>query len=163
MTRGFLAGFVTATALGWALQADSTWPAPMEPDDIPPFPRQAVTNLWNIATWQHQLPWKPFRPGVEIHRLYGDGAEGPAAALLRFKESAKVPLHSHTGYEHILVLAGSQRDQNGPLHAGTLALHPPGTAHSVVSEPGCIVLAIYEKPVHFVPTTSKPAPTDRSR
>ncbi len=163
MTHGFLAGFVTATALGWALQAGSSSPIPVEPDAVPPFPRQEVTNLWQIEAWQNRLPWKAFRPGVEIHRLYGDGLEGPAAALLRFKESAKVPLHSHTGYEHILVLAGSQRDQNGPLHAGTLALHPPGTSHSVVSEPGCIVLAIYEKPVRFAPTPTNPAPTDRSR
>lgn len=163
MTRGFLAGFVTAAIMGWVLQAGSVSPVPVEPDDVPKFPRQEVTNLWRIESWQQQLPWKPFRPGVEIHRLYGDGVTGPAAALLRFKESAKVPLHAHPGYEHILVLAGSQRDQNGPIHAGTLAVHPPGTAHSVVSEPGCIVLAIYEKPVQFAPTPGNPTTTDRSR
>jgi len=149
MIRTFLAGFLTACTLGWVLEAASNPPQPVEPDPVPTFPRLEVTNLLRIADWQHQLPWKPFRPGVDIHRLYGDGTNGPAAALLRFNQAAKVPLHCHTGYEHILVLAGSQRDQNGPLHAGTLALHPPGTAHSVVSEAGCIVLAIYEKPVQF--------------
>ena len=34
--------------------------------------------------------------------------------------------------------------------AGTLIINPPGTQHSVVSEAGCIVLAIYEKPVKFL-------------
>ncbi len=48
------------------------------------------------------------------------------------------------------MLAGSQRDQSGTIHAGTLRIHPPGTHHSVVSEAGCIVLAIYEKPVKFI-------------
>ena len=62
-----------------------------------------------------------------------------------------VPLHEHIGYEHILVLSGSQRDQNGTATAGTLTINAPGTRHSVVSEAGCIVLAIYEKPVQILP------------
>jgi hypothetical protein len=45
---------------------------------------------------------------------------------------------SMIGYEHIFVLSGSQRDQNGPVAAGTLTINPPGTRHSVVSEAGCI-------------------------
>ncbi|MCC7376689.1 MAG: cupin domain-containing protein [Verrucomicrobiales bacterium] len=113
------------------------------------FERIERTNLWNIAEWQDSIPWQPFRPGVEIHRLYGDGKSGPTAALLRYREAATVPVHTHQGFEHILVLSGSQRDQNGVLQAGTLSIHPPGTRHSVVSEAGCIVLAIYEKPVKF--------------
>lgn len=28
-------------------------------------------------------------------------------------------------------------------------INPPGTRHSIVSEAGCVVLAIYEKPVKF--------------
>ncbi|MGE3312194.1 MAG: cupin domain-containing protein [Limisphaerales bacterium] len=159
---GFLAGFATATLVGWMLQAASVPPSvETEPDPIPPFPRQELTRLWRIAEWQDEIPWKPFRPGVDIHRLYGDGASGPTAALLKFNASTKVPLHTHAGYEHILVLAGSQRDQNGTLEAGTLAIHPPGTSHSVVSGPGCIVLAIYERPVRFTAATNTPPPTAR--
>ena len=88
--------------------------------------------------------------GVEIYRLYGDGQTGPTAALLRFQKAGQVPLHEHAGYEHIIVLTGSQRDQKGAAEAGTLIINPPGTRHSVVGEAGCIVLAIYEKPVQFV-------------
>jgi len=40
----------------------------------------------------------------------------------------EVPMHEHTGYEHILILAGSQRDENGTFEAGTLVINPPGTA-----------------------------------
>jgi hypothetical protein len=29
-------------------------------------------------------------------------------------------------------------------------INPPGTRHKVSSDDGCIVLAIYEKPVRFV-------------
>jgi anti-sigma factor ChrR (cupin superfamily) len=48
------------------------------------------------------------------------------------------------------VLAGAQRDCNGNATAGTLMINPPGTRHRIQSEAGCIVLAIYEKPVRFL-------------
>lgn len=140
---------------GWG-EAARPSASPTEPDTAPRFARQELTNLWHIGEWQDRIPWQPFRPGVEIHRLYGDGTAGPTAVLLRYRDAAKVPLHAHDGYEHILVLTGSQRDQNGPLRAGTLAIHPPGTTHSVVSDAGCIVLAIYEKPVRFLNRASPP-------
>ena len=113
------------------------------------FPLIELKDLFNIVNHLEEIPWKSFRDGVDIHRLYGDGLTGPTAALIRFQEAGKIPIHFHEGYEHILVLAGSQRDQNGTISAGTLRVHPPGTTHSVVSEPGCIVLAIYEKAVKF--------------
>ena len=53
-------------------------------------------------------------------------------------------------YLIIIVLAGTQRDQNSTATVGTLIINPPGTEHSVISEAGCIVLAIYEKPVAFL-------------
>ncbi len=122
-----------------------------EPDPAPLYSRIELPDFTRIAEWQHQLNWEPFVEGVEIHRLYGDGLTGPSAALLRFNQAGKVPLHRHTGYEHIFVLAGSQRDQNSLAQTGTLMINPPGTTHSVVSEAGCIVLAIYGSPVEFTP------------
>ena len=121
----------------------------MEPDALPICPRIEVTDLFRISEKAGAIPWQPFREGVEIYRLYGDGVSGPTAALLRYQGEGTVPLHEHIGYEHILVLAGSQRDQNGTATAGTLTINAPGTRHAVVSESGCIVLAIYEKPVRF--------------
>ncbi len=127
---------------------------PSESNQAPAYPRIELHNLANIAQWQDNISWEPFIDGVEIHRLYGDGLTGPSASLLRFRKAGKVTLHRHTGYEHIIVLAGSQRDQNSVAEAGTLIVNPPGTAHSVISEAGCIVLAIYEKPVEFVAAVS---------
>lgn len=106
-----------------------------------------LKHLLNVAAVADQFPWQPFREGVEIHRLYGDGASGPAAALLRYQPGATVPGHNHGGFEHILVLDGAQTDSNGEHRAGTLVINPPGSAHSVVSNGGCIVLAIWEKPI----------------
>jgi anti-sigma factor ChrR (cupin superfamily) len=115
----------------------------------PPKPIK-LPDLLHIVEWQDQIAWEPFREGVDIYHLYGDGIEGPSAALIRYRKGAKVPRHRHTGYEHILVLSGSQRDEHGVAPTGTLSINQPGTEHALVSEAGCIVLAIYEKPVKFV-------------
>lgn len=109
-----------------------------------------LKDLFQISGWQHKLNWKPFQNGVDIYRLYGDGATGPTAALLRFQPGARVSSHEHTGYEHIFVLAGSQVDENSKAETGTLIINPPGTNHGILSENGCIVLAIYEKPPKFI-------------
>ncbi len=107
-------------------------------------------ELLQISGWHQKLSWKPFQEGVDIYRLYGDGETGPTAALLRFRAGGRVPMHEHMGYEHIFVLSGSQVDENSRAETGSLIINPPGTTHSVLSENGCIVLAIYEKPVKFV-------------
>lgn len=115
--------------------------------------RIEIPDLLRIARQPDSVAWEPFREGVEIHRLYGDGETGPWAALLRYAPGGCIPRHEHLGYEHIFVLAGSQRDEAGELRVGTLAIHPPGTQHEVVSDTGCIALAIYERPVRFLETT----------
>lgn len=119
-------------------------------DESKPIDVIQLGDLFNIAKCQDQIAWKPFRDGVDIHFLYGDGTEGPSAALIRYQKGATVPLHEHTGYEHILVLSGSQHDHHGTAVSGTLSINLPGTRHELTSGAGCIVLAIYEKPVKFL-------------
>jgi anti-sigma factor ChrR (cupin superfamily) len=100
------------------------------------------------GAWR-DLAFGPFRDGVDIHRLYTTEG-GPSAALLRYAPGASVPLHEHTGFEHVLLLDGAQEDQNGVLQAGGMAINPPGSRHSVTSRTGCLALLIWEKPVRFV-------------
>ncbi len=106
-----------------------------------------LPGLFNIDLRQHELDWQPFHKGIEIFRLYDTEDNGPSAALLRYQPGAVVPNHKHLGFEHILVLSGSQTDYHGSHEAGTLVINPPGTTHDVQSKNGCIVLAIWEKPV----------------
>jgi anti-sigma factor ChrR (cupin superfamily) len=107
-------------------------------------------NLFQLPEDQNRLTWEPFYPGVDIHWLYRQDGHGASAAVIRFQPGASVPLHEHCGLEHIFVLRGSQADGNGRLNAGSLMVHLPGTRHSIVSEEGCLVLAIYEKPAQFI-------------
>ena len=110
-----------------------------------------LSALYTIGEWHEQLAWSPFRPRIDVHRLYGDGESGAGAVLLRYQAGGCVPWHEHLGYEHILVLDGAQSDEHGCAEAGSLIINRPGTCHSVMSELGCIVLVIYEKPVRFCP------------
>ena len=96
-----------------------------------------------------EIPWSPFRPGIEIYRLHGDGLTGSSSALLRYAPGAALPLHAHPGYEHIMVLSGSQSDEHGEYPAGTLVVNTPGSRHSVTSHEGCVVFVMWEAPVSF--------------
>lgn len=96
-------------------------------------------------------------PGVDMLPLYGiDDAgsphdpQGPSAALLRYAPGASVPPHRHPGFEHIIVLKGSQQDHLGRYEAGTCVMSPPGTAHAVASDEGCLVLAIWNHSVEVI-------------
>lgn len=102
----------------------------------------------------------PFRPGVEIARLYQNDATGASAAVLRYAPGASVPEHIHQGYEHVIVLEGEQRDHRGSYPAGTLVVNPPGTRHTVTSPGGCIALLIWQNPVQFVDGSADPVSAD---
>ena len=107
-------------------------------------------NLYKLLDSPGSLDWQLLYPGVHVHWLYRDGDHGPAAAFIRFQPGGRVPLHEHRGFEHIMVLQGSQTDENGQLQTGGLMVHSPGTRHSIVSNEGCLVLAIYEKRARFL-------------
>ena len=93
------------------------------------------------------FPWEAFRPGVEIHRLWGEpGGTGEAAALLRYAAGGTVPAHRHGAMEEIYVLSGSQRDARGVYPAGSHVFNPPGSSHAVHSPDGCIALVIWQEP-----------------
>ncbi len=110
-----------------------------------------VPNLFKkVEELRHSDAWQPFRPGVTAQWLYNEGNGGPAAVLLRYEPGARVALHEHVGYEHLLVLEGDQFDEEGSYPAGTFLINPPGTKHSPGSKGGCVALLIYEKAVKFV-------------
>jgi anti-sigma factor ChrR (cupin superfamily) len=113
---------------------------------------EVLGNAGNLSARE----WEDFRPGVRVSWVYSNGDAGPASAFLRYEPGAAIPWHWHPAYEHILVLEGSQSDENGLYRAGTVLISPPGTGHTVRSDEGCIVLAIWEKPVCFDPPAPLP-------
>jgi anti-sigma factor ChrR (cupin superfamily) len=106
-------------------------------------------DIFTLAAHPEQVAWQPFREGIDIYPIYKSKL-GCAAALLRYAPGSSVPTHEHMGYEHILVLSGEQKDELHQYPQGTLVISPPGTSHSIKSQSGCVVLAVWEKPVSFL-------------
>jgi len=93
------------------------------------------------------LAFEHFREGVGVHWLLKGGADEPSVALLKYRPGAGVPRHRHAGLETIVVLEGSQSDENGDYRTGTVVLNLAGTEHTVWTDEGCVVLIQWEKPV----------------
>ena len=123
-----------------------------------------IPGLLDMKTVEHGLPWEsykqPGREGVEIVPLYmtsDTGADGPAAALVRYQPGAQVKRHRHPGYELILVLSGELINDTGRHPPGTLEICPPDSTHALSSETGCVFLVVWEKPVQVVDRAVDPA------
>jgi anti-sigma factor ChrR (cupin superfamily) len=112
--------------------------------------RILIADALKAAAAPDALKWEPFRDDVEVSWIYKPEGNGAGAAFLRYPPGARVPYHRHAGYEHILVISGAQSDEYGHYPAGTLVINPPGTAHRVVSEEGCVVLIVWERPVEIL-------------
>lgn len=95
--------------------------------------------------------WMPLREGVKIRELHN--TEGLRIALLSYAAGASVPMHRHTGDEHIFVLEGSQSDEQGDYSAGSYVCNLAGSSHSVISPRGCLVLIQWRGPVAFLENT----------
>lgn len=148
--QGAIVGWTaTVEQIAGALST-KTLPAAYRSVRVRPMTKHLVASaLLDPATWPG-LHWQPLRPGVDAHWLHSNGPDGPAAALLRYEPGATVPTHEHAGAEHILVLSGAQQDAEGEYRAGTLVVNPAGTRHTVASPEGCVVVAIWERPVRFL-------------
>ena len=97
-----------------------------------------------------KLDFEHFRDGIEVHWLLKGGPVEPSVAVLKYAPGAGVPRHRHAGLETIVVLEGTQSDEQGDYAAGSVVLNPVGTTHSVWTEPGCVVLIQWDLPVIFL-------------
>ena len=108
-----------------------------------------VQGLLQPESLLNDRPWEVLADGVFSSTLYSSGDSSCRAALLHYLPGSAVGSHLHAGYEHILILQGSQHDGDQVYEAGTLVIHKPGTRHTIYSPNGCIALGIWEKPVAF--------------
>lgn len=110
------------------------------------MPDPAIFRSMLRGGWR-DLPFTHFRNGIEVHWL---SRADPQVALLRYAPGAAAPRHRHPGLETILVLEGEQSDDFGTYAVGDMVMNPPGSEHRVWSDPGCVVLLHWDKPVQFL-------------
>ena len=107
-----------------------------------------VAGGWKDLAFEH------FRDGVEVFWLEkGATDDDPSVALLKYAPGARVPRHLHRGLETIVVLDGVQSDEAGDYAAGAVVLNSAGSAHSVWSKPGCVVLINWTRAVLILDET----------
>lgn len=106
-----------------------------------------------LAGGWRELPFEPFRKGIEIHWLMKGGPDEPSAALLRYEPGAGAPRHRHPALETVIVLEGNQSDENGHYPAGSVVFNPAGTEHTILSSEGCVVLIQWALPIIFLGET----------
>lgn len=110
-----------------------------------PMHERAYPGL--LAGGWKNLAYEHFRDGIAVHWLAKGGADEASLAILRYEPGARVPRHLHAGLETIMVLDGTQSDENGSYAAGTVVTNAQGTVHSVWTEHGCTVLIHWSRPV----------------
>jgi anti-sigma factor ChrR (cupin superfamily) len=112
--------------------------------------RLIIDNIFDIEHLLASRNWESLSEGVKISKIYSDGDLGPQAAFIHYLPKARVPTHNHLGFEHILILQGSQQDGAQIYSAGTLVIHAENSEHSIYSEHGCLALGVWVKPVQFL-------------
>jgi anti-sigma factor ChrR (cupin superfamily) len=124
------------------------------PESLPELLPKLFTGEPGKSFAFHDLTFEPvIRVGAEMHTLYSTaqtGADGPAAAIMRYLPGATAPAHLHPGYELIYVLSGELETDDGVYGPNSLLVMPPDSVHAPRSPRGCVGLVVWEKPVRPV-------------
>ena len=122
---------------------------PIAPDSVTSS-NASKSFLGLVAGGWREIAFEHFRPGIGIHWLLKGGPDAPSVALLKYEKGATVPRHRHPGLETVIVLEGSQSDENGDYPAGAVILNPVGSEHSIWTGEGCVVLIQWSLPIVFL-------------
>lgn len=118
------------------------------------MPTSKSAARYSLDDLIHSNHWLPLSPGVHALCLVGEVGAAGSTALLRYDAGAQLKRHRHHGLEQILVLSGSQADEQGAYGPGSLVFNEAGSAHSVSSERGCVVLVTWHGMVTFEPSAT---------
>lgn len=94
------------------------------------------------------IPWQTTRyDGVVVHFYASDRRSGRALVLIRMAPGRGYPRHKHRGEEHLLVVQGGYRDEQGEHRAGDFVVYDDGSEHAPVALDGpdavpCVLLAL---------------------
>jgi anti-sigma factor ChrR (cupin superfamily) len=109
-----------------------------------------------LASTEDPGAWEALLPGVAVmHLPYGPGVVAADVGFVRVAAGLPFPYHKHLGEEHVLVLGGAFRDDDGRvLRAGDEDHKPAGSAHAfqVLEGEELLYLVILAGGVEFPPS-----------
>jgi putative transcriptional regulator len=94
-----------------------------------------------------ELAWHRVVPGLrECPILVGPGLQ---ASLMHVKAGAKLPTHTHTGDEFVLVLDGSFSDEHGQYRRGDIEIADETFSHRPMAgrDSDCLFFLVRDGPV----------------
>lgn len=114
-----------------------------------------------IKSQDPALKWGPCPPifpaGCEIAVLHGDPAKPNADVFLRVRGGERLPAHTHTSAERMILVTGELRVKykgapTATLTPGMYAFGPAGLAHDAECQrgPACTLFIAFEGPVDAV-------------
>jgi anti-sigma factor ChrR (cupin superfamily) len=83
----------------------------------------------------------------------GPAVEGAVIGFVKMNPSLPWPAHRHLGREHMLVLSGGFRQDDGvEVHAGQLHIMEPGTVHAftIFDDEPCVSAVVVRGGVEFL-------------
>ena len=131
-------------------------PEAPETETVPDLPKILPCPLRaRICGAMAEANWRPVLPGLSEYHLEGFGPE--RITLMRAEPGFRMPAHTHTGEEAMLVIQGALRDGGHIYRRGELALADQGDVHSpeVVGTETCVCLLLLNGRLEFI----DPAPS----
>lgn len=97
-----------------------------------------VDDHMSVRVDTHKEKWLPgIAEGLSVMPLHSVGTE--QTALVRWAPGTRFRSHRHWGGEEILVLEGVFQDEHGRYPAGSWLRSPHLSAHSPLSDEGCLI------------------------
>lgn len=109
-------------------------------------------TLWRVDP--EELDWAPWgMPGTEFKLLSADPRTGRFSILIKVDEGVVAPLHRHVKAVEVYILSGEFHYADDPsirFGEGVYLLENDDAIHEPVSDPGCIMLAVFHGPLEGV-------------
>jgi len=125
----------------------------MEPTQSDKITQQFTNPLLRyLPTSLADLPWQ--RQTKEISKFDLTAlinTEGFRVALQKIRAGAKVPTHTHKGFEYTVILSGGFSDELGVYHEGDFIARDASHQHSptALQNEDCICLTVLNAPLKF--------------
>jgi putative transcriptional regulator len=103
-----------------------------------------------IGMSYEDVPWRAITRGYSQHRLFEVGETRVRLSRAVHRAPGRT-VHTHSGREWMLVLAGGFSDVNGHYNKGDVLSATRETEHEPIADPGvgCINLTVTEGPLRF--------------
>ncbi len=122
-----------------------------------PMPEKTIQHFTNpllryLPASLSDLPWQ--RQTKEISKFdltHLVNAKGFQIALQKISAGAKVPKHTHKGFEYTVILSGGFSDELGVYHEGDFIARDASHKHSptALQNEDCICLTVLNAPLKF--------------